>query len=286
LEPPEEPELTFDEEGDEGLSLGDEELELAEPVEQQDLAAEEGEEMISLEVGDLDGDGGEDVFEAAPDVDLEEIDLEGIQLASAGEEAFLEEDAAPAGEEAPEEDFVAVPDVDLDQELDDLEPPDLGMPDPFRQSPGMATESFAAATGAEEWDEGGEESFAVVPDVDLEDEDVVELNLDDLEQATSAAPSPRAPAVTPTAAGGAVSRPAGVEREVLMTIPRKINVEMGSVSLNGREIMELTHGSVVQLNQVVGDPVELVLEGHSIAQGEIVLINGKNLGVRIVSLNK
>jgi flagellar motor switch/type III secretory pathway protein FliN len=36
----------------------------------------------------------------------------------------------------------------------------------------------------------------------------------------------------------------------------------------------------------VGDPVELVLEGRTIAQGEIVLINGRNLGVRILSLRK
>ena len=85
----------------------------------------------------------------------------------------------------------------------------------------------------------------------------------------------------PRASGGLA-----VDSAVLMSIPRKINVEMGAVTLNGREIMDLSYGSVVQLNQVVGDPVELVLEGRPIAQGEIVLINGRNLGVRIVSLHK
>jgi flagellar motor switch protein FliN/FliY len=61
---------------------------------------------------------------------------------------------------------------------------------------------------------------------------------------------------------------------------------MGSVTLNGQDLMRLAYGSVVQLNQTVGDPVELVLEGRTIARGEVVLINGRNLGVRIVSLQK
>jgi len=61
---------------------------------------------------------------------------------------------------------------------------------------------------------------------------------------------------------------------------------MGSVTLNGNDLMKLAYGSVVQLSHTVGDPVELVLEGQTIAQGEIVLINGRNLGVRILSLRK
>jgi flagellar motor switch protein FliN/FliY len=61
---------------------------------------------------------------------------------------------------------------------------------------------------------------------------------------------------------------------------------MGSVSLVGKDIRGLAYGSVVQLNRTVGEPVDLLLDGRSIAQGEIVLINGKNLGVRILALNK
>jgi flagellar motor switch protein FliN/FliY len=61
---------------------------------------------------------------------------------------------------------------------------------------------------------------------------------------------------------------------------------MGSVSLRGQDILDLNYGSVVPLDRSVGEPVDLVLEGRAIAQGEIVLINGKNLGVRIVAVNK
>jgi flagellar motor switch protein FliN/FliY len=61
---------------------------------------------------------------------------------------------------------------------------------------------------------------------------------------------------------------------------------MGAVSLQGRDLRGLAYGSVVQLNRTVGEPVDLLLDGRTIAQGEIVLINGKNLGVRILALNK
>jgi flagellar motor switch/type III secretory pathway protein FliN len=50
--------------------------------------------------------------------------------------------------------------------------------------------------------------------------------------------------------------------------------------------LNLSHGSVVPLNRAAGEPVDLTLDGKTIAQGEIVVINGRNLGVRIVSVSK
>ena len=80
--------------------------------------------------------------------------------------------------------------------------------------------------------------------------------------------------------------PVGISSEILLSIPHEVSVEMGSVTLNGKDILELNYGSVVQLNRTLGEPVDLVLEGRQIAQGEIVLINGKNLGVRILAVTK
>ena len=81
-------------------------------------------------------------------------------------------------------------------------------------------------------------------------------------------------------------QPAGISTEILLSIPHRVNVEMGSVAMNGKDILELDYGSVVPLDRGVGEPVSLVLEGKAIAQGEIVLINGKSLGVRIVAVSK
>jgi flagellar motor switch protein FliN/FliY len=71
---------------------------------------------------------------------------------------------------------------------------------------------------------------------------------------------------------------------VLLGLPHQIQVRMGSVTLLGQDLLNLQNGSVVPLNRAVGEPVDLMLDGKTIAQGEVVLINGRNLGVRIVAL--
>lgn len=316
LEPPEDPELTFDEDD---LTLGDETLDLV-PEEP------EAEGEVDSEEGSVD-----DAFEAAPDIDLDDIDLEAIDLSAppAGEGPAAVDGREPAGdavevdlsdEPQAEEPFEAVPDVDLDElNLDDLghlEPAGLGLADPFTETPGENGISFEQASDVGEWGDRSGGDFVAAQDIDIQDKDVLELKLDDLESTTGGgADGGRAVGrfgdISPISAGEELSLPPqressqrqayavpqqdsaprasgglAVDSAVLMSIPRKINVEMGAVTLNGREIMDLSYGSVVQLDQVVGDPVELVLEGRPIAQGEIVLINGRNLGVRIVSLHK
>lgn len=316
LEPPEDPELTFDEDD---LTLGDETLDLV-PEEP------EAEGEVDSEEGSVD-----DAFEAAPDIDLDDIDLEAIDLSAppAGDGPAAVDGREPAGdavevdlsdEPQAEEPFEAVPDVDLDElNLDDLghlEPAGLGLADPFTETPGENGISFEQASDVGEWGDRSGGDFVAAQDIDIQDKDVLELKLDDLESTTGGgADGGRAVGrfgdISPISAGEELSLPPqpessqrqayavpqqdsaprasgglAVDSAVLMSIPRKINVEMGAVTLNGREIMDLSYGSVVQLDQVVGDPVELVLEGRPIAQGEIVLINGRNLGVRIVSLHK
>jgi flagellar motor switch protein FliN/FliY len=77
-----------------------------------------------------------------------------------------------------------------------------------------------------------------------------------------------------------------VSQDILLSIPHMLSVQVGTVSLEGRDVANLAYGSVVQLNRAAGEPVDLLLDGKAIARGEIVLINGKNLGVRIVALSK
>lgn len=295
----------------------------AEPSGEMSASLEDGDELagneaLSMDAGDLDLEldedeiaGGAD-FEALPDVDLDSVDLDEVGFAptdesaeTAGEEeASFDLDLAESDEDigaGAEAEFEAMPDMEIDdaelESLGGLEPPELGMPDPFRVSP-----HEPADAGDEGWAAGGaHDDFAAAPDVNLASEDVVELNLDDLEQGGGLAAAAgldrggRQPArvgepveLPPDAYDDeeAIAETGAIPSDVLLSIPRKVNVEMGSATLNGRDLMHLAYGSVVQLNQVVGDPVELVLEGRTIAQGEIVLINGRNLGVRILSLRK
>lgn len=72
--------------------------------------------------------------------------------------------------------------------------------------------------------------------------------------------------------------------EVLLNMPHQLQVEVGRTSLTGAEITQLTYGSVIELGKKAGDPVDLVLNNKVVAQGEIVLINQQQLGVRIISI--
>ncbi len=84
-------------------------------------------------------------------------------------------------------------------------------------------------------------------------------------------------------AGSLVS---GMGKELLLSIQHELVVELGRVRMSGFEIAELTYGSVVELEKIAGDPVDLVMQGKVVAYGEIVLINHKKLGIRIIGINQ
>lgn len=73
----------------------------------------------------------------------------------------------------------------------------------------------------------------------------------------------------------------GIER--LADIPLKLQAELGRTRLTVRDILELTEGSVIALNKLAGDQVELYANGYLLARGEVVVINDA-FSVRISSL--
>lgn len=62
-----------------------------------------------------------------------------------------------------------------------------------------------------------------------------------------------------------------------------ISVELGRSRMKIKEILELNPGSVVQLDKLPEEPVELLVEGKPLARGEVVVV-GDRLGVRITEL--
>ncbi|MFI5400105.1 MAG: FliM/FliN family flagellar motor switch protein [SAR324 cluster bacterium] len=223
------------------------------------------------------GPAGE--FQALPNVDLDVVDLDLEQAAS---------------------EFQAAPDVDLDAVDLNLDMPlaethgDAGAP---VASPGeMAAASALPETGLSAgMGTGAGGGLAGAPS------ELLELNLADLESRPeapgaggrgNAAPSAwRASAArpphVPVPAGQGAAVPA-VEASpmstMLLSLPHQVQVRMGTVSMLGQDLVNLGHGSVVPLHRTVGEPVDLIVDGKTIAQGELVVINGRNLGVRIVTL--
>ncbi|MDI5922806.1 flagellar motor switch protein FliN [Halomonas sp. LR5S13] len=101
------------------------------------------------------------------------------------------------------------------------------------------------------------------------------------------------PAATPSAqsAGSSVFRPLeagqGVEKgrdlEMIMDIPVKLTVELGRTKLTIKQLLELAQGSVIELDGLAGEPMDILINGYLIAQGEVVVVEDK-YGIRITEI--
>lgn len=70
---------------------------------------------------------------------------------------------------------------------------------------------------------------------------------------------------------------------ILLDVKLKLTVELGKTELPIKKVLELTKGSVVTLDKVAGEPVELYANGKLIAHGEVVVIED-NFGLRITHI--
>jgi flagellar motor switch protein FliN/FliY len=70
---------------------------------------------------------------------------------------------------------------------------------------------------------------------------------------------------------------------LLAEIPIRLSVEVGSVSLTLNELLDLSEGSVIELNRQSHEMLDIIANGTLIARGEVVTINGR-FGVRIVDV--
>lgn len=73
------------------------------------------------------------------------------------------------------------------------------------------------------------------------------------------------------------------ELEMIMDIPVKLKVELGRTRLTIKQLLELTQGSVVELDGLAGDPMDILINGYLIAQGEVVVVDDK-YGIRITDI--
>lgn len=71
--------------------------------------------------------------------------------------------------------------------------------------------------------------------------------------------------------------------DVFSNIPVNLSVELGRSEISLKEVYELTEGSIIELDRMVGEPLDLVVNGQVIAQGEVVAIDN-NFGLRITSV--
>lgn len=71
--------------------------------------------------------------------------------------------------------------------------------------------------------------------------------------------------------------------EVVLDIPVRLSMEVGSTSISIRKLLQLNKGSVVELSRLAGEPLDVLVNGTLIARGEVVVVNDK-FGVRLLDV--
>jgi flagellar motor switch protein FliN len=69
----------------------------------------------------------------------------------------------------------------------------------------------------------------------------------------------------------------------VMDIPVQIAVELGHTKIPIRNLLQLAQGSVVELEGLAGEPMDVLVNGYLIAQGEVVVVNDK-FGIRLTDI--
>ncbi|TCV95554.1 flagellar motor switch protein FliN [Biostraticola tofi] len=71
--------------------------------------------------------------------------------------------------------------------------------------------------------------------------------------------------------------------DLILDIPVKMTVELGRTRMTIKELLQLSQGSVVALDGLAGEPLDILINGYLIAQGEVVVVSDK-FGVRITDI--
>jgi flagellar motor switch protein FliN len=71
--------------------------------------------------------------------------------------------------------------------------------------------------------------------------------------------------------------------DIILDVPVKVTVELGSCQMPMREVLELAVGSVVQLDKVADEPVQLSVNRKLVARGEVVVVENR-FGIKITEL--
>jgi flagellar motor switch protein FliN/FliY len=82
----------------------------------------------------------------------------------------------------------------------------------------------------------------------------------------------------PTPAGNA-----GNDLNMILDIPVQLTVELGRTRIPIKHILQLAQGSVVELETLAGEPMDVLVNGFLIAQGEVVVVNDK-FGIRLTDI--
>jgi len=74
-----------------------------------------------------------------------------------------------------------------------------------------------------------------------------------------------------------------VNLDVILDVPVDISMEIGRTKINIRNLLKLNQGSVIELDRLAGEPMDVLVNGTLIAHGEVVVVNDK-FGIRLTDV--
>jgi flagellar motor switch protein FliN/FliY len=74
-----------------------------------------------------------------------------------------------------------------------------------------------------------------------------------------------------------------IKMDSILDVPVTISMEIGRTRINIRNLLQLNQGSVVELDRLAGEPMDVLINGTLIAQGEVVVVNDK-FGIRLTDI--
>lgn len=75
----------------------------------------------------------------------------------------------------------------------------------------------------------------------------------------------------------------GKTLDLLLDVPLSVTVELGRVKMPVRNLLALGAGSVIELSKIAGEPLDVLVNGRTVARGEAVMVNEK-FGVRLTEI--
>lgn len=103
------------------------------------------------------------------------------------------------------------------------------------------------------------------------------------EQAPQVVATPAAPEIFKELSGTTASGGLAKDIDFILDIPVLLTVELGRTKITIKNLLQLAQGSVVELDGLAGEPMDVLVNGCLIAQGEVVVVNDK-FGVRLTDI--
>ena len=134
-------------------------------------------------------------------------------------------------------------------------------------------------------DEELENAAAASPEDDgqINEDDWAAAMAEQVETEASGGGAAAAADIFPSFGGGGASDGMMNELDMILDIPVQITVELGRTKITIKNLLQLAHGSVVELDAMAGEPMDVLVNGTLIAQGEVVVVNDK-FGIRLTDI--